>query len=128
MMYKYFLFWLPMIVIAFANATLRELVFIQYMKESFAYQLSTITLIVFTGIYVGLIFPFLNIKTSKQAFLAGGIWVILTGVFEFFLGRLSNKPWKQLLENYNLSTGHIWPLFLLALFLFPFFNYTVRRW
>ena len=68
---KYFLFWLPMIAIAFANATLRQLVFIKYFNELTAHQLSTITLIILCTIYVGFVFPFLNIQTSKQALLIG---------------------------------------------------------
>jgi hypothetical protein len=37
----FFLLWLPMIVIAFANTTLRELVFIEKYSEFRAHQLST---------------------------------------------------------------------------------------
>ena len=46
-----------MIAIAFANATLRQLVFIKHFKELQAHQLSTCTLIILCSIYVWFIFP-----------------------------------------------------------------------
>ena len=68
---KHFLLWLPMIAIAFANATIRQLIFIKYFNELRAHQLSTVTLVILCTIYVGLVFPFLNIQTIKQALLIG---------------------------------------------------------
>lgn len=120
---KYFLFWLPMIVIAFANATLRQLVFIKYMDELRAHQVSTITLIILSSIYVAFIFPFLNVENSRQALQAGFVWVVLTVLFEFTLGRLTKKTWAYLLQDYNIAAGHIWPVFLLCLFILPYVCY-----
>jgi len=105
---KHFLLWLPMIVIAFANATIRQLFFIRYFNELRAHQLSTITLIILCTIYIGFVFPFLNIQSNKQALLIGIIWVVLTVLFEFSLGRLTNKTWAYLLQDYNIIAGHIW--------------------
>lgn len=127
MIAKYFLLWLSMIAIAFANATLRELIFIKRMSELRAHQLSTLTLIVFCSIYLWLVFPYLNIQNSKQAFLAGCIWVALTVLFEFSLGRLTNKSWSYLLKDYNIVEGHIWLLFLLCLFILPYLYYVIRK-
>ena len=126
MLIKYFLFWLPMIILAFANATLRELVFIKHFSESAAHQLSTLSLIIFCAIYTWFILPSLNIQNTVQAFLAGLIWVILTIAFEFALGRLTNKSWEFLLADYNLLAGRIWPIFLLVLFFLPFIVYSIR--
>ncbi|ODT54920.1 MAG: hypothetical protein ABS68_00735 [Niastella sp. SCN 39-18] len=126
MVIKQFLFWLPMIIIAFANATLRELVFIKYYSEMRAHQLSTITLIFLCVIYTGFIFPYLHIKNSKQALLTGLIWVILTICFEFSLGRFTHKSWAYLLRDYNLLAGRIWLLFILCLFLLPYMFYMFK--
>jgi hypothetical protein len=124
---KYFLFWLPMIVIAFANATLRQVVLIRSMSDLTAHQVSTITLMVLCSIYVWFIFPLLGIQNFKQAFLIGSIWVVLTVLFEFSLGRLTNKSWAYLLKDYNITEGHIWLLFLLCLFLLPCLYYMIRK-
>jgi hypothetical protein len=127
MISKYFLFWLPMIGIAFANASLRQWVLVKYMSELRAHQLSTITLIILSSIYTAIIFRFLPIQNSKQAFLAGGIWVLLTILFEFSLGRLAKRSWSYLLQDYNIAAGHIWPLFLLCLFILPWVFYLLKK-
>lgn len=124
---KLFLLWLPMIVIAFLNATLRQLIFINYFNDLRAHQLSTITLIIFCSVYVWFVFPFLNIQDYKQALLIGLVWSLLTVAFEFSLGRLTNKPWGILFQDYNLLAGRIWPFFLLCLFLLPSLLYFIRK-
>ena|SRR5690554_6080645 len=124
---QHFLLWLPMIILAFANATLRELVFVKHLSELLAHQLSTVTLIILCSIYVSFVFPLLNIQNSKQAFLIGFVWVLLTVAFEFSLGRLTSKSWQYLVQDYNLFTGRIWPLFLTVLFLLPYIFFASRN-
>lgn len=124
---KYFLLWLPIIVIGFANATLRQLVFIQHFDELQAHQLSTITLIILCSIYVWLIFPLFRIQNSRQALLIGLTWVVLTVLFEFSLGLLVNRSWTSLLQDYNLLSGHIWLLFLFYLYFLPYLYYLLRK-
>jgi hypothetical protein len=124
---KHFLLWLPMIVIAFANATLRQLVFIKYFNELRAHQLSTITLVILCAIYIGFVFPFFSVQNSKQSILIGFVWVVLTVLFEFSLGRAVNRSWESLLQDYNISAGRIWLLFLLCLFLLPYTFYVLKK-
>lgn len=124
---KYILLWLPMIMLAFANATLRELVLVKQFSDLRAHQFSTISLIILCSIYVWLVYPMLNIQTFKQAFLIGFVWVLLTVAFEFLLGRLTNKSWTYLLQDYNLFAGRIWLFFLLCLFILPYLFYILRN-
>ena len=123
---KPFLFWLPMILIAFANATIREVLLIKHFSEIRAHQLSTITLIIFCSVYTWYILPYLDIQNSKKAFLIGLIWVVLTVAFEFTLGRLTNKSWEHLFQDYNLFAGRIWLLFLFCLFILPYLVFITR--
>jgi hypothetical protein len=124
---KIFLLWLPMIAIAFINATLRELVLIKHFNELYAHQLSTITLIIFCSVYVYAIFPYLTIQSVNESLWTGFLWVILTVAFEFFLGRLTHKTWHFLLQDYNLLAGRIWLLFLTCLFLLPYVLFHFRK-
>ncbi len=124
---KHFLLWLPMIVIAFANAALRELVFVKHFSEFRAHQFSTITLIILCSIYVWFVSQPLDIQNTKQAFLIGFVWVVLTVVFEFSLGRLTNKSWEHLFRDYNILAGRIWLVFLLCLFLLPYICFTLTK-
>ena len=124
---KIFIFWLPMIAIAFANAALREMIFMKHFNELKAHQLSTSTLIILCSLYVWFVFPFLNIKNDKQAFLFGLLWVLLTVLFEFSLGRFLNRPWTNLFKDYNIFSGRPWLLFLIWLFFLPYVCQIVRR-
>lgn len=121
------LLWLPMIAIAFANATLRELLLVKYVDLLTLHQLSTLLLIIFCGIYIWLIFEHLKIQQSSAAFLTGFIWVLLTAAFEFILGRITGQSWEYLLESYNLANGKLWLLFLVFLFSFPYLCFKLRR-
>ena len=116
-----------MIVIAFANATFRQLVFIKHTNELRAHQYSTLTLIVLCAIYAWLIFTHLKIQSLGQAFICGGLWVFLTVIFEFTLGLLSGKSISYLLKDYDLMNGRMWSFFLLWLFILPGLNYLVRK-
>lgn len=127
MRFKHILFWLPMIAIAFGNAAIRELIFTGHMSELNAHQISTLTLIAFCSVYVCLIYNRLQIHGYKPALIIGFSWVILTVAFEFSMGRLSGKPWSFLLLDYNIAAGHIWPVFLICLFLLPYLCGFVKK-
>lgn len=121
-----FLLWLPMILIAFANAAFRETVLTKTFSELRAQQLSTLTLILLVSAYVWFIFPFLRIDNGSQAILTGTIWVILTVIFEFSLGRILKQSWISLFQQYNILSGNIWLLFILCLLCLPYWIYIIK--
>ncbi len=123
---KHFLLWLPMIAVAFANAAIRELVFINHFSESRAHQFSTATLILLCAVYIWFVFPFLNIGNARHSLIIGFVWVLLTITFEFSLGRMTGKPWADLLCDYNLFAGRIWVIFLFCLFVLPYVFYFIK--
>ena len=127
MVLKQILLWLPMIVIAFTNAMLRELIIKKYFNEFHAHQLSTITLIILCSIYIWFIYTLLGVHNLRQAFLIGGLWTLMTIGFEFILGRLTKKSWEDLFRNYNLLDGHLWVIFLFCLFLLPALAHLLRH-
>lgn len=124
---RYFLLWLPMIVLAFANAALREMVFIKYFDDLRAHQLSTITLIILCVIYVGIVFRYLKIQNSRQALLIGFVWMLLTVIFEFSLGLIMNISWEEMIQNYHLMAGRIWMVFLIFLLFLPYGFYAWKK-
>ncbi len=127
MLSRYFILWIPMIVIAFLNATFRQLVFINHMNELRAHQLSTITLIVLCSAYAWWIFPYLHIPDLRQAFVAGALWAMLTILFEFSLGLFAGRSFAFILHDYDLLAGRIWLFFIVWLFLLPYLNYIIRK-
>src|SRR5918997_1781576 len=51
----------------------------------------------------------------------GAFWLVLTVLFEFGFGRgVDGKSWSDLLADYNLAEGRLWPLVLAWLALGPF--------
>lgn len=57
---------------------------------------------------------------SRECLFAGGIWVLLTIVFEMFLGKVVLQlSWSRIFEDYDLLHGGLMPLGLIVMFLAP---------
>jgi hypothetical protein len=107
-MTRWILTWLPMIVIAFANAALRELVYGEQMEELLAQAVSTLTLEIALGVYIAWVIHTWKPETANEVLRLGLFWSLLTIVFEFSLGRLMGHSWMELFQNYNVMAGRTW--------------------
>jgi len=119
--------WLPMILLAFANATFREWVLRKQFNDLQSNQWSTLSLSLLCSLYIWLVFPYLKIEDARQAFKAGLLWTLLTVAFEFFLGFITHKSWREVWQNYQVFDGHLWPLFLLSLFMLPYLVFLLKK-
>ena len=120
---KYFLLWLPMILIAVLNGTARDLGYKKYLGELLARQLSTIVLIIVFGIYIGLVLQKYPPANLGQSVKIGILWLVLTLAFEFGLGLAGGKSWAELLSDYNILQGKLWVLVLLWVAVAPYLFY-----
>jgi len=117
---RYVLAWIPMLMIAVANGAIRQATFAKSMTELRAHQLSTLIGSVLIGLFVWFVMRTWPPSSTRQAQLIGIVWVLLTIIFEFFMGlALARKPLSQVLHDYNLPAGRLWVLFLLWLGLAP---------
>ena len=110
--------WLGGPLIGIANGTARELTYEKRIGEQRAHQLSTVTAIGLFAAY----FDVLSRRwplSSREALRVGGAWLMLTVAFEFGFGRLEGKSWRELLADYDLRHGRLWPLVLVWLFVGP---------
>lgn len=124
---RYFVAWLPIIILAFANATIREAVYRRYAGELAAHQISTLTLGILVGTYVWVLSRRVKLQNAGQAVGVGLMWLVMTIVFETGLGRyVLNNPWSLVLRDYNISEGRVWPLFLLWLTVSPYVFYRIK--
>ena len=124
---RYFVAWFPIIILAFANATIREAVYKRYVSELAAHQISTLTLGILVGIYVWVLSRHLKLQSSGQAVGVGLMWLVMTVIFETTLGRyVLGNPWSQVLRDYNVLEGRVWPLFLLWLTVSPYVFYRIK--
>jgi hypothetical protein len=68
------------------------------------------------------------LRSLGQAVVVGLIWLVLTVLFEFAMGRyVSRQSWEQLLQAYNLFAGSLWPLLLVTVAVLPALVFWLRR-
>ena len=124
---RYMLAWVPMLLIAIANGALRQTMFAKVMPELRAHQLSTFIGSVLIGLFIWLVIRTWPPSSGRQALHIGLVWLLLTVAFEFFMGLvLAHRPLTQVLHDYNLLAGRVWPLFLVWLVLAPWVFYRLR--
>lgn len=128
MLLKYTLFWFVLVVVAILNGTIRMQIYQKFFSELTAHQLSTFTGIILVGFSTWLFNLKWKIESRQQAFYIGLIWFTLTVLFEFIFGHYVIKhPWSRLLYDYNILEGRIWPLFLMAILLIPYFIHKISN-
>jgi hypothetical protein len=111
MLIKYTLSWFACPFIAVINASIRELGYKKYLGDLLAHQVSTVSAIVLFGIYIWFLTLKWKIQSAGQAIAIGLIWLGLTIAFEFLFGHYVMKnEWSQLLRDYNILKGRLWPL------------------
>ena len=72
------------------------------------------------GIYAWALSGFLKLSSPGEAIGVGLMWMILTIIFEFALGRyVVGDSWSKLLANYNIFEGRVFGLFILWVGLAP---------
>ena len=122
-MFKYFLAWFPMLLLAILNGVLREAVFRRFLSEAAAHRLSTVTLILLFACYIWFIIHRYPPAGGTQAWMTGLMWLVLTLAFEFGFGRYRGQSWEQMFAEYNLFRGKLWILVPLWVTLAPYLMY-----
>lgn len=127
LIFKYFLLWFPMIVLAVANGALRDLVYVKYLGDLSARQISTLSLIILFTIYIYLVTRKYPPATLQQAFLIGLMWCLMTLIFEFGFGLLGGNSWEKMIEDYNILKGRLWILVPIWLSIAPALFYRMNK-
>jgi hypothetical protein len=124
----YLLAWLPMVVIAILNGTLRDLWYRAYMGPLPAHQLSTLTLILLFALYIWLVIRRRPPASALQAWAVGLVWLALTIAFEFGFGHyVAGHSWADLLADYDLTAGRLWVLIPAWVTVAPYLFYRLGR-
>jgi hypothetical protein len=122
------LVWLFIIGAETIHGIVRNLVLMPMVGDFRARQISVFTgaAIIFSITY--LCIRWIRANSKGQLFFVGALWLGLTLLFEFSLGRFILKlPWERLLEDYNLAQGGLLPIGLALLFLSPFLAARLRH-
>ncbi|MDY6819070.1 MAG: hypothetical protein SVG88_10455 [Halobacteriales archaeon] len=112
--------WLGLAVVAILNATVREVLISPVVGNYWGHVASTGTFIALLAIIAGRYFTRLTDHTVVELLAIGGLWLVLTVVFEFGFGHyVMGASWERLLADYDLLAGRVWVLVLVALATFP---------
>lgn len=114
--------WFVIVVLAILNGIMRESLYNSLFDPLIARAVSSIVLIVliFVIVYIsmtksGMVF------LSQEAIWLGAFWLALTIIFEFLFGHfIMGNTWSELLQDYNILEGHLWPLVLVTVFISPY--------
>lgn len=120
MVIRYSALWITLAIIAIFNGLIREKTYGKFVSELAAHQLSTVTCVIFSGLFIYAANRMWPIESSNQAWLIGFIWLISTVIFEFVFGHyIARHSWSQLLNDYNILEGRVWGVFLVWVLIMP---------
>jgi hypothetical protein len=105
--------WLGGPVIGIANGVTRELVYADRVGDLTAHQLSTASAVALFAGYFWLLQKRHPLPDGLTAARVGITWLALTVLFEFGFGHyVDGQSWAELLKDYDVAAGHLWPLAL----------------
>lgn len=117
---KSLIIWFCFIPVAILNGGLREYVLAKAIGEEWALPVSGIILSVCIFLITWPLLPrMIKAFTSKDGWLIGIGWALLTIVFEFAAGLAGGSTVSELLAAYNPLSGNLWLLVLLTTLLSP---------
>lgn len=124
MTYKYIIAWFGMMILAIINGGIRDSLYNNYVGEVAAHQISTIILVLLIAVYLWILIKFWPIQSTKQAWIIGCIWFVMTEIFEFGMGRIVlNESWNNIFYTYNIFAGQLWILIPLWVLISPYIFY-----
>jgi hypothetical protein len=111
--------WLLVMVMAVVNGTIRDFTYGRWLAERLAHSLSVIPLLVgilAVAFWLARRWP---LPSPSATAAVGAIWLLATLGFEFGLGTAAGRPMSELLAQYDLVHGNLWPLVPLTMALAP---------
>lgn len=123
-MLRYLLAWFALLVVAVINGGLRDFTYGRHLSPLLANQLSCVSGILLFAVVFHFYVRRWPPASARQAWSIGLFWMALTVAFEFlFFHYVGGHPWSELLANYDILEGRLWPLILLWVASGPYFFY-----
>ena len=119
-MKRLLLAWLVMLAVSVLNGIARDVGYGRELDPLVAHQLSTLYGMTLLGVVIGAYAWRWTLASAAAAWRAGALWLALTVAFEFiFFHYVTGHSLEELLANYDLSAGRLWPVLLLWIALAP---------
>jgi hypothetical protein len=111
--------WLVLLVVMVTNGVVRVTVLQPQLGEAPARRVATLV-----GVALVLALSWAYARRAgalapRELLLVGVVWLVLTLVFEFGMGLVAGRSWTEMLVDYDLTRGRLWPLVLVATLLGP---------
>ena len=118
--------WLAMVVVAIFNGLLRDTLLVAAFG-AYALPISGVLLAALILLVVYLLIPLLG-RLNQPVCLAIGIyWLALTLAFELSFGYVvAGKPWQEIVQVFNISSGNLFVVALSATLVAPWFAAKLR--
>jgi hypothetical protein len=121
MIVKALIVWVGMMLIAITNGMFRVGVLENRMIEAAAHVISTITLCFLVLVLTWATISWIAPNSLPQAIAVGILWIVLTLGFEFGFGLfVADRPWPELLAEYNVFQGRVWVMVLVTIAFAPY--------
>jgi hypothetical protein len=111
--------WLVLLVAIVAVGTLRQALLEPRLGEPAAHRLGTVAAAVVAALLIGW-FIRRQRPAPAAALGVGALWVVMTVAFEFgFFAGVMGHPLEELLVDWNVFRGRLFPVLLLTVLLAP---------
>ena len=117
--FRALLSWLVLLVVAFLNGALRQFAYPSTLGDFAARQVAAVAGAIAFGVVIWLLLRRWPITTSGRAWATGALWAALTVGFEVALVRGTGRPWSDVVAQYALWEGSLWPLLVLWVLVAP---------
>jgi hypothetical protein len=111
--------WLVLLAVAFVNGAVRQLAYPSTLGDFAARQVAAVVGAVALGVAVWLLLRRWPLSRASHAWATGALWAALTVGFEVALVRGSGRPWSEVLAQYAIWEGSLWPLLVLWVLVAP---------
>ena len=111
--------WLVLLAVAFVNGALRTFAYPSTLGDFAARQVAAVVGGVALGVAIWFLLRRWPISGRGQAWATGALWATLTVGFEIAMVRGSGRPWDDVLSQYALWNGSLWPLLVLWILVAP---------
>jgi len=112
-LFRAVLSWFVLLAVAFLNGAVRQFAYPPTLGDFAARQVSTGVGAVALGATIWFILRRWPLSRASQAWATGALWAALTVAFEVALVRGGGRPWDDVIAQYALWRGSLWPLLVL---------------